>query len=99
MTEATFTKRVMKKLREYPGCFPVRIQPGPYGAAGKSDIILCFYGSFIALELKYGKGKPSRLQEKFLRDVKIKGHGQALVAWTWEEIENFLKNFKKEITK
>lgn len=95
MTEAAFARKVMKKLQEYPGCFPVRIQPGPYGAAGKTDIILCFWGFFIAIELKFGKGKPSRLQEKFMKDVINKGNGQTLVAWKWEEIQDFLDNFRR----
>jgi len=97
MSEKAFAAKVMKKLRAYPGCFPVRIQPGPYGAAGKSDILLCFFGYFIAIELKYGRGKPSRLQEKFMKDVRLKGVGRTLVAWEWEEISDFLEDFKKEV--
>ena len=97
MSENALTKKVMQNLRSYPGCFPVRIIPGPYGAAGKSDILLCFRGFFIAVELKYGKGKPTRLQEKFMRDVRYKGYGWSLVAWSWEEIKEFLENFREEM--
>ena len=97
MSESALATKVMKKLRDYPGSFPVRIQPGPYGAAGKTDILLCFWGRFIAIELKYWKGKPTKLQEKFMKDVRLKGHGRTLVAWTWEEIEDFLKDFRKEM--
>ena len=96
MTEAAFAKKVMKKLRKYPGCFPVRIQPGPYGAAGKTDILLCYWGHFAAIELKYGKGKATPLQEKFMKDVRNKGYGRTLVAWKWKEIDNFLENFFTE---
>ena len=97
MSESTFAKDVMKKLQKYPGCFPVRIQPGPYGSSGKTDILLCFWGYFIAIELKYGKGKPTPLQEKFMKDVRNKGHGRTLVAWEWDKIRDFLEDFKKEI--
>jgi len=97
MSEATFTKKVIKNLKAYPGAFPVKITPGPYGTSGVSDILLCFRGFFIAIELKYGKGKPTRLQEKFMRDVGYKGYGWSLVAWTWKEIKNFLEDFRKEM--
>jgi len=49
-----------------------------YGNAGVPDFLCCVNGNFVAIEAKAGKGKPTALQEKNLRDIK-ESNGLALV--------------------
>lgn len=32
-----------------------------------------------------------------MKDVEYKGYGWSLVAWSWEEIKEFLEDFRKEM--
>ena len=59
--------------------------------AGIPDVIACSPGGyFVAIELKYGSGKPSKLQEYNINEIKKNG-GIAFVAWSLEEVENALR--------
>lgn len=51
---------------------------GGYGNSGVPDIVVCHHGRFIGIECKAGKNKPTKLQEKNLRDIAAAG-GIALV--------------------
>ena len=51
---------------------------GGYGNSGVPDIVVCHNGRFIGIECKAGKNKPTKLQEKNLRDIAAAG-GIALV--------------------
>lgn len=64
--------------------FYVLVKPigGQYGEAGVSDLLLCYQGIFIALEVKSeanGKNRPTPLQSKFLRRVRDAGGLVAVV--------------------
>lgn len=49
-----------------------------YGQSGIPDIVVCHNGRFIGIECKAGTNKPTKLQEKNLRDIAAAG-GIALV--------------------
>lgn len=58
--------------------------------AGIPDVIACSpSGLFVAIELKYGPGKPSKLQEYNIEEIKKRG-GIAFVAWSIEDVEAVL---------
>ena len=44
---------------------------GGYGRSGVPDIVGCYKGSFFGIECKAGKGKPTPLQDKNLKDINI----------------------------
>jgi hypothetical protein len=54
--------------------------------------LCCVNGKFLAIEAKAGKGIPTALQEKNLRDIKVAG-GIALVVneTNIEELKTWLK--------
>jgi len=91
MNESTETTKALKYLNHLPGCFAFRITPGVYGSRGKSDIILCYRGLFVAIEMKVGSNKPSDQQERFLHDVQIKGEGLSVACWSSAEVEEYME--------
>jgi hypothetical protein len=85
MTEKALSKKIMAYLKGRPDIHPILITPGPFGSRGISDILLCKAGHFIAIELKVGKNKPTKLQERFIKQVKLHG-GHAFVCRTLDEV-------------
>jgi Holliday junction resolvase len=49
-----------------------------YGRSGVPDVVACYKGTFIAIECKAGKNKPTKLQEREIARIKEAG-GIALV--------------------
>lgn len=54
--------------------------------AGTSDILACYKGTFLAIECKIGKNKPTQLQENFLQRVGEAG-GIGLVAYSIDDVQ------------
>lgn len=52
---------------------------GGYGGSGVPDIVACYRGLFFGIEFKAGKNKPTKLQEKNLRDIAAAGGMQMVV--------------------
>lgn len=91
MNENTETVNAIEWLNKLPGCFAFRITPGVYGSRGKSDIIICYRGFFVAIEMKVGSNKPSDQQERFLRDVQVKGEGLSVACWSCAEVKEYME--------
>ena len=90
-SEKLLTTTTVKYLNSLDGVFAIRIVPSPLTSMrGMSDILCCYHGKFIAIELKVGKNKPTRLQEKFLSDVKNKGLGYSFVCWSINDVKKCL---------
>jgi hypothetical protein len=54
----------------FPGHVRVSPRGGPFAQTGVADDILCWYGIFIAIEVKATiNDRPTALQLKFLKDV------------------------------
>ena len=70
--EANVKNKVKRILKEY-GAYQFSPQTGGYGRSGIPDIIACYKGTFIAIECKAGNNKPTKLQEKELRDIALVG--------------------------
>lgn len=68
-----------------------------FGNSGVPDFLCCVNGEFLAIEAKAGKGKPTALQEKNMRDIEAAG-GRALVVsddpTTQEVLLAVLENMK-----
>lgn len=75
--EAKVKEKIKKILKEHDVYFAMPMGTG-YGNSGVPDFLCCVSGKFVAIEAKAGKGIPTALQEKNLRDVKTAG-GTALV--------------------
>ena len=78
---ATPESKVKKKvhaLLKAKDAYAVNYIGGQYANAGTPDILVCYLGRFIGIECKAGRGKPTALQFKNLRDITI-AQGIALV--------------------
>ncbi|MBN2377040.1 MAG: VRR-NUC domain-containing protein [Sedimentisphaerales bacterium] len=63
-----------------------KVHGGPFQAAGVSDLIGLVNGRFVAIELKVGSNKPTKLQSFFICTVKQAG-GIAEVCYTLDEVK------------
>lgn len=67
MLEKEFQNKILKKLRK-KGLF-YKIWGGGYQEAGIPDILGCYKGYFIGIELKTDKGRLSELQKYQLKRI------------------------------
>lgn len=89
--EAKVKDKIKKILKEHNVYYAMPMGTG-YGNSGVPDFLCCVNGKFLAIEAKAGKGIPTALQEKNLRDIKVAG-GIALVVNenNIEELKTWLK--------
>jgi len=89
--EAKVKEKIKKILKEHGVYYAMPMGTG-YGNSGVPDFLCCVNGKFLAIEAKAGKGIPTALQEKNLRDIKVAG-GIALVIneTNIEELKTWLK--------
>ena len=69
-----------------------------YGRAGIPDFICCHMGRFIAVETKAGRGRPTALQLRELREIFRDHQGIALIVRedNLDELENALDFAERE---
>ena len=75
--EAKVKAKIKTILKEHGVYYAMPMGTG-YGNSGVPDFLCCVGGQFVAIEAKAGKGIPTALQEKNLRDIQVAG-GIALV--------------------
>ena len=75
--EAKVKEKIKKILKEHKVYFAMPMGTG-YGNSGVPDFLCCVNGRFLAIEAKAGRGIPTALQEKNMRDIKAAG-GVAMV--------------------
>ena len=84
MTEQQIQKSIIKYL-ESQGAYIVKVISA--SKAGVPDILCCYQGKFIGIEVKKPstKNNVSKLQEYNLKKIRESG-GIALVAWSLEQV-------------
>jgi len=75
--EAKVKDKIKKLLKEHNVYYAMPMGTG-YGNSGVPDFLCCVNGKFLAIEAKAGKGIPTALQEKNLRDIRV-ANGVAVV--------------------
>lgn len=99
-SEGALQRKVIAWLESLPGCRVMKIIGGPYQEPGISDLLICYKGRFIAIELKApgrikpgSDYKPSSLVEyrqvDFINSILTAG-GIAFVADSLELVKNKL---------
>jgi len=84
-------KDILKFLNSLSFCEAFPYSPGPYGRRSVSDIIFCYHGQFGAVEVKVGYDKPSKLQNIFMRNIRM-DEGEAIVARSLDDAQKLIKN-------
>jgi Holliday junction resolvase len=71
--------KLMEQLRKR-GAWVVKYPAGPHGAIGTPDLLCCYRGLFLAIEVKATRGEqPTSMQRRQL-DLIVTAGGHALVA-------------------
>lgn len=83
--ESKIVKDILAYLRKLEGCFAWKEHGGMYGTAGIPDIICCYKGRFIGIEVKCPGEKLKKLQEITLRDISRAG-GITIVAYSLDDV-------------
>lgn len=78
-TPESKVKAKIKKILDKHGAYHFSPMSYGMGTSGVPDLICCVYGYFVAIEVKAGKGKPTKLQLYNL-DLIRKAGGYATVA-------------------
>jgi pantoate kinase len=75
--EAKVKAKIKAILKAHNAYYAMPIGSG-YGNSGVPDFLVCLNGEFLAIEAKAGKGVPTALQLKNLREIEDAG-GRTLV--------------------
>ena len=86
----------IKYLNSLPESHAVTYTPSPYGKRSVSDILGCYKGRYVAIEIKIGKDTPTPLQKRFLRKVQ-EAQGFARVCWSIEQVKQFVIDIDKKL--
>jgi len=87
MNETTLSRKVLLYLNSLPNCKAIKIHGSRYQEAGTPDIMACLAGQTIFIELKVGKNKTTKLQDKRIEQWKAAG-AAAFVAYSLEEVKS-----------
>ena len=91
MLEKEIVAQIMRYLKTVPICFAWKTHGGMYGTAGLPDVICCYRGRFVGLEVKTPSGKLTKLQETTLRRIQA-AKGQAFKVTSVEKVKEILQN-------
>ena len=86
MKESVLVTKMIELIRERGG-YAENIWGGGYQSAGIPDILACYRGVFLGIEVKVGKNKPSALQKAKVNMINQAG-GLAVV--TWDDTEQLV---------
>ena len=91
MSETDLKNKVLRYLRrELPGSWVYH--PSDKFVSGIPDILVVWRGRFMAIELKVGKNKPTRIQLHTLKKIE-EACGMAFVCYTMEEVKEAVAAF------
>lgn len=77
--ETAIQRKILAALRKLEGGRFFKVHQSGYSEAGISDIIGCYRGCFVALEVKTPIGKPTSKQTYFLNQIESCGGYSAVV--------------------
>lgn len=92
-------KNIENKIKAYlkgKGAYYVKYFGNQFSQVGVPDILACYKGRFIGIEVKNEKGKTSPLQDYNLASIKRAG-GISLVARDIESVSEVLDEIDKAI--
>lgn len=93
MNETQFKEKVMADLKQLEGCYVLKTQER--GRVGVPDLLICYKGKFVAIELKAEKGRVTKIQLHTLDKITAAG-GLAFVSRpsTWAMQFGLIKGIK-----
>jgi len=95
MLEKDIVSTILRYLRGLPECFCWKEHGGAYGTAGIPDIICCYRGHFLGLEVKQPGNRLTRLQEATLERIRAAG-GRAHMVTGVAEVRGIINEIDEE---
>ena len=95
MLEKEITNKILRYLRALDGCYCFKEHGGSYGSSGIPDIICCYFGRFVAFEVKTEKGRTTALQDIQIRNIQRAG-GVAYVVRSLDDVKAVLKEMSAD---
>lgn len=89
MKEKAIENKIKQYLKTVEDLYFFKEHGGLYGTAGVPDIICCYKGRFIALEVKAPDGKATALQNATIRRI-IGAGGIARIVRSLEEVKSII---------
>lgn len=65
-TETAIKDKIMKHLKGLPNCYAMKVW-GNHTTIGQPDILACYHGRFLALEVKRPGEQPTEIQKATLK--------------------------------
>ena len=93
MKEKSIENKIKQYLKTVEDLYFFKEHGGLYGTAGVPDLICCYKGRFIALEVKAPDGKPTALQDATIRRITGAG-GIARIVRSLEEVKDIITELK-----
>jgi Holliday junction resolvase len=87
-SEKAIVNAIKRYLDKLPGCYVIKTYGSVY-SAGQPDLLGCFQGRTLALEVKRPGGKPTKLQMAMLKKWEAAG-AIAAVVHSVEEVKGIL---------
>lgn len=87
----------MRKHLESKGAWVFKVHGGdnPYQEVGIPDLLCCYLGCFLALEVKLPGEKPSPVQQRTLRLIQMAG-GEAHAVSSVDEVDKILRRISRK---
>ena len=85
MREKSVENRIKNYLKS-KGAYYVKYFGNKFSQVGVPDLLVCYRGMFVAIEVKNDKGKTSPLQDINLQQIKDAG-GYSIVARSVKDVE------------
>lgn len=92
-------KNIENKIKSYlksKGAYCIKYHGNQFSQVGVADLLVCYKGRFLAIEIKNETGKTSPLQEANILMVKRAG-GISFVARSVEDVERIIEDIDKVI--
>ena len=93
MLESKIQSKILKELKKVPECYAYKNITT--NRKGIPDIIVCFKGKFVALEVKNEKGKTTQLQDWNIDQIRQSG-GTAEVVRSWADVAEILRRLDEQ---
>ena len=92
MRESRFQNKIISKLKKLDNCWYVKVWGGGFQRSGIPDILICYKGHFVAIELKNETGEASELQKYNINKINdAKGIALVIRPQNEDELWNALK--------
>lgn len=92
MAEQKIQSKILNMLKQH-GAYAVKVMAA--NRNGIPDILACYKGRFIAIEVKDKYGRPTPLQIANIQQIRD-ANGTAIVAWSVDEVLHILQEIDNE---